>query len=1024
MQDFTRIGGEIVSSPLNDNFRRLINAIDIANTNLIFPEQNGVVDTIEDMNNISNPDNAQTCYVISSGELYRYSKRLLTWVKIADFGQTFRQGFLNSGAVVLESYITLKENSTTVLSMPKMLVYFKNQPGDNRYLKGMYLIDAKELNVTNAVSGAGAYSISVNYNGVYSINPGMPSTDDPDDIYIGEILVDSSGNIFPHFVYTIPDIAFTADRGHFMLYGGEANGCNLLPSTNGGLTVNRNEGYYYDEGINFTIGQTSNYPVDTDNGSNYNLKHYNAKSPVDHLYYITPTGSLNNGIQEEDGLVIDKYWNGTALTDVPSGYYTIQQHLLTPNGQNIIVYGSTLYNSMNDAVSNLNSVYGIDIEFPYVEATRIALGNTGNFSSNNSGDCQFFTLGRLSQVGTISPQFADNVFKLYSGNATDITPASLRFSLGALENENFDGLFTLSNLPYNTTRQLFSMGSKYITDTNTQSMTQTQSDYRIKDDASGYDLADNKDLALLTSRVSDIEQEVWKVEDDNAKRYEQSVRFRLFNLETRADSTDGTLTNYGTRIEAVEKGKVNKGTTINGYVLGNTTEPSEVRAINLKTGDIAEGNGNNLTTNLWYTEARVNANTSVANATAHINTISTSDSASTHTKVNPHNISTDDLTTLTGTAKVFVTPEEERRIRSDKLPDNTIQALSDLDAKNLDSVKISYVTGRSSNPGTEIKTLGDAKAIKFYKDGVNISMDPDGETLILECVGQMNEDVLMYKSHYATYETSYPDLYSGYVDKAVNSNNATNVIGIDTAGNSAYYGTNSSGVKGFYQLPTYVSTAAASDYADINQCTFVPIDGSVQEKHLETTLKDKINNNFHSVYNGGKLLSSSINTFTFGDNISVSVTDNNATITAVAPGESTINNFANLADVNVTYTGNAGKAIIVNQGETGVEVSSTMDLTDFMTKTIYVDSVDTTKVKKAVVADTAVLSNSATNALAVNNKTVNNDLTTDAALWTASKIISNTSSQIASEGVAVLSGITAPSDDIGKENDIYILLES
>ena len=75
MQDFVRIGGEITSSPLNENFRRLLNAISIANTNLVFPEQNAVVDTIDEMNAIESPDNAQTCYVVSSGELYRYTKK-------------------------------------------------------------------------------------------------------------------------------------------------------------------------------------------------------------------------------------------------------------------------------------------------------------------------------------------------------------------------------------------------------------------------------------------------------------------------------------------------------------------------------------------------------------------------------------------------------------------------------------------------------------------------------------------------------------------------------------------------------------------------------------------------------------------------------------------------------------------------------------------------------------------------------------------------------------------------------------
>ena len=128
MQDFVRIRGEVVSNPLNENFRRLINEVSRANTNLIFPEEDAVVNTITDMVNIQNPNDAQTCYVISSGEFYRYSKGDRQWHKIMDIGQTFRQGFLNSGVVVAEDIIKYK--SDTVLTIPDMLVYFKNQEGN------------------------------------------------------------------------------------------------------------------------------------------------------------------------------------------------------------------------------------------------------------------------------------------------------------------------------------------------------------------------------------------------------------------------------------------------------------------------------------------------------------------------------------------------------------------------------------------------------------------------------------------------------------------------------------------------------------------------------------------------------------------------------------------------------------------------------------------------------------------------------------------------------------------------------
>lgn len=1025
MQDFVRIGGEITSSPLNENFRRLLNAISIANTNLVFPEQNAVVDTIDDMNAIENPDNAQTCYVVSSGELYRYTKKDNKWVKIADFGQTFRQGFLNSGAVVLEDYITLKDGSKTVLNMPSMLVYFKNKPGDDRYLKGMYLVKEKELDISGKVSGANSYSILVDYTGKYSIITGMPKTDDPNNIFIGTILVNKNNEIISDFIYTLPDMAYTADRGQFLLTGGEAEGCNLVAADSGDNKVNRASGFYYDEGINFPIGQTENYPIDTDNGSNFSLKAYASQSPVEKLYYMVPNNPLGNDIYVSDGLINNKYWNGTELIEVPENYFTIQQHLVTPNGQNIIIYGTNIYNSLTDAVSNLNSVVGLEINFPYIEATRIVLGNfTDNFDSKNNTMCQFFTLGRLAQVGTVSPEFADNIFKIYSGNANDTTPASIRFNLDNLEDEDFDDLYTLNILPYNTIDDLFYTDSKYIKDDEIIPVQKNITNYRLTNGMPGYNIADNHDITLIKNRIDNIEKEIWNIYDDAKFRYEQSIRYRLFNAETRLDEDDIKLTNHEDRITELENNKVKKETSINGYTLGDTNNKNETKIIDIKTGDIKEGTGQGDTINLWYTEERVSANSNVTNATTHINTISASDNATSHAVVNPHNLSTDDIKILADTTKIFVTPEEERRIRSDRLPENTIQALADLDAKNLDTISIDYMEGSSENPGAGPLHLGDIKKIRLFDDGVNMSIDSDGETLILECIGQIDDTKVMFKSRYATLEAEYPDQFGGYVDNAVNAEYAHNVHGIEMANANQYYGTNADNEVGIFDLPSYVTTVNKDSFASIDQIAFVPVDGSVLEKHLSTELADKINNNYHVVYNNGVLKSAEINTFSFGDNLSVSISGNTATINASGSGSgSGVTNFTNLADVDVKYTGNEGKTIIINEAGTGLTVSSSPSLDNYMLKAVYVDTTDISKVKKAVQADRATLAETANNALKVNNKEVDNTSTTEG-LWTASQIISNTSAQIQNEGVNTYSGTSIPSDSLGKNGDIYVLIES
>ena len=64
------------------------------------------------------------------------------------------------------------------------------------------------------------------------------------------------------------------------------------------------------------------------------------------------------------------------------------------------------------------------------------------------------------------------------------------------------------------------------------------------------------------------------------------------------------------------------------------------------------------------------------------------------------------------------------------------------------------------------------------------------------------------------------------------------------------------------------------------------------------------------------------------------------------------------------------------------------------------------------------------NSLTVNGKSVDDTKTTTGYLWTAAQIISNTSAQIAAEGVTTYSGTTVPSNSLGKNGYIYVLIES
>ena len=1026
MLDFKRIGGEIISSPLNENFRQLRNEISIANTNLIFSETDGVKDTIDDMLAIQSPENAQVCYVISSGELYRYASGDKTWHKIADFGQTFRHGFLSSGAVVLEAPISLKADSKTILTMPSMLVYFKNKPGDNKYLKGMYLIDEAEVDVSEFVTKANSYSIFVDEIGNYTITSGTPTTDNPSLVHIGTFLVDNNKEIISQFIYTIPDMPYTADRNKFLMEGGQVAGLTLTIDDGATTTFGREGGYYYDEGIGYTEGKTAEYPVNTDDSSNYNIKYFEPQATA-HFIYMTPKNSLSNILEESDEIINNKYWDGSAVVEVPENYYTIQHHLVTPNGQSIMLFGDKLYNSITDAISHINDNYSLDINFPYVETNRVVVGNVEDFSVNNAGHCSVFLLKQLIQAGTIVPEFADNLFKIYDGDDNDTSPASIRFNLDKLKEDSYNQEYNLIVAPFNTTRYKFSLPTKYLTDDEIPEMEMTISDTRTEL-GNGYLLADNKDIEYLRSRVNDIEAEIWsELDATNTDMHNQSIRYRLFNAEKRLAGIDSTLKEYGERIDYVEDNKVHKKTTINGYTLGDTDALDEQKSITLYTGDVQEGKGKGSVINQWFTQERVKENEWVIKSNEHYSTVSQSDTVAEHTKTNPHNLSTDDINYLTDTDRLFVSVEEERRIRADRLPDNTIQALADLDAKNIDSVKVDTIDGASWNTTGTITPVGDITGIRFYEHGTNLELSEDGKTLIVECKGQADEDLVMMRHRYATKEMADPTNpeLQFTVDKAVTSIAANAIHGIASAGPDKYYGTDKDGLPGIHDIQKFVTTADAESFASIDQVTFVPIDGSVIESHLSSDLANKINHNYHEIYNTGELKSSQINKFNFGDNLTVTINGDTATINATGELSGVgVLNFANLADVDVTYTGNKGRMLVVNEEENGLVVSNALSLDEYMLETVYVDPDDVTKVKKAKLADNATLATTATNALSVNNKSVDDSKTNNTALWTAEKIISNTSSQIQNEGVNTYSGTTVPSDTLGKNGDLYILIES
>ena len=987
--DFIKIGGEIISSPLNRNFRNLRNDISIANVNLAFSNEDGIKNTIDDMLAIENPDNAQACYIISSGEFYRYSEGDKEWHKIMDIGQTFRQGFLNSGAVILENEITLKEGTTQVLVMPRMLVYFKNQPGDGRYLKGMYRFDTTEVDTSLMSLTTNAYSIKVDVYGNYTLHQGMPEMDDPNYIYVGSVIVKYDGSIEPNFIFTMPDIAYTADRGQFM-FGSQAKGLNLTHSITEDNRVNRQGGYYYDEGINYVKGSTDAYPNITENGANYNLKSFPLVSNAP-LYYMAPVGGLNGeGLQQQEGLDPTRIYENGSLTDLPTGYYTIQQHLVTPNGQNIMLYGSVKYNSMEDAYSHINDPVGAVINFPYVEATRVVLGNVSNFSAfDEENCCRFETLGRLSQVGTIKPEYADNVFKIYSGVPSDTEPAMIKFDLTNLYNENFNELYNLVIGPYSTTTHLFGLSKVYDYGTTTLDKTMTGTRNRSHF-GKGYLLADNADIEDVRSRLNNIESEIWKIHDATySEIYRQGIRYRLFSAETNIASNRADIDAH----YAVLLTKADKSLKINGHTLE--------KDFDLTTTHIAEGS------NEYYTTAKVQSVPEVVAAKEHYLTV-----GSDTERVNPHNLYADDLKD-NGINYHVVSTAQVNKINN--LYDNTKSVIEALDSKTIDYITIDKYDGDSSDSSHDITEVGNVKRLRFYDHGV--SLVKNGDILEIDCKGHTDEETLMWKKNYATKSDRA-------VDMALNATSASKLDGVDSIAAGYYYGTNSAGTAGFHKL-SVVTTEEKDENATIDNVVIEPTVGSVGYEHLKADLKNKVQNNYHTIYDGGQLASTEINEINFGDNFEVQVKDNKVTVNIASDIHDTaVREFADLADVDVVYTNNAGKNLVVNADGTGIVLSDALPLSAYMLIDTYGEN-GTGKVAYSKLSDRALNADSAVNAQKLNNKSVDDSTTNSSVLWTASKIQTVVTNAIDTCCKTFYgTGTPTASNTRGsKAGDIYIMVE-
>lgn len=206
------------------------------------------------------------------------------------------------------------------------------------------------------------------------------------------------------------------------------------------------------------------------------------------------------------------------------------------------------------------------------------------------------------------------------------------------------------------------------------------------------------------------------------------MKERLYGHDNDISTLYNTTANQAGRLTSLEQNKVNKTTTINGITLGDSTSASEAKSIILTTNNINEGSNN-----LYYTEARVSANTDVSNATTHIGRKGTGVESNT----NPHAMSTDDITVLNNSLRKFISDAQLSKVNN--LPNNTQSELNVLNTNKIEHIPIYSLGGSRTNP-TGIETLlGNFKTLKIYSDGVDFDTDTISQTLTLNIKGQIYE---------------------------------------------------------------------------------------------------------------------------------------------------------------------------------------------------------------------------------------------------------------------------------------------
>lgn len=310
---------------------------------------------------------------------------------------TMLEAFGTSGFVSSRDSVALQDISTTVLRVTAndYPAYFSAELNTGIISDSIKLFPQQDFPLASipGITVDGIYLRYVAYLADGSLNFSNQSFSQDDNyVQIGRIalkrvagvvtFIDTVGS--PRNVKTTPDLAGNSNLTR--LYSPLSSDVELEPNAN--MTMNHLGGFVSGASINW-------------GAANINYRTVLAQNPVQFARIDPSVNTSTTAPPVVTTLVVNNYWNGTALVAVPNnGNATVQRVLISDNGAIHIQAGEVVYDNFSEAKDAFSTAPFTEIvpKASYVEIGRIVAVKTTTDLSNEA-DCQFYATSGIGGGG-------------------------------------------------------------------------------------------------------------------------------------------------------------------------------------------------------------------------------------------------------------------------------------------------------------------------------------------------------------------------------------------------------------------------------------------------------------------------------------------------------------------------------------------------------------------------------------------------------------------------------------------------